>query len=226
MTAILTYTNGEPPRAANGRIGPRLREAWLGRLANKLRKLFERAGHPIPERIRFSCGWPPGSRGGKKTTLGVCFLSKASADGSVEIFISPIIADSLMAAGVLTHELVHAALDSPGHGPDFKALALAIGLEGKMKEALPGAALNVQLQGMIEAIGPYPHAELGTGQAADKPDKQTTRMLKVVCPDADCPYNDMGNPYLVRTTQKWVDCGLPTCPCGVPMGVAPAKDAD
>lgn len=226
MTAILTYHRDTPNRSILGRIGPRTREAWLGRVADRLRPYFAKHSGLVPERIRFSCGWPPGSRGGKKTTPGVCFFKEASADHSVEIFISPIIADSLMAAGVLCHELVHACLGTPGHGKDFKELALAIGLEGKMKEALPGAALNAMLSDIIAGIGPYPHAELGTGQAADKPEKQTTRMLKVVCPDAECPHNDMGNPYLVRTTQKWVDCGLPTCPCGCPMVQETPKDRD
>lgn len=224
MTAILTYDGTNVIRAPNGRIGPRTREAWLGRVAEKLRELFARAGKPFPVKIRFSCGWPPGSRGGKKTTLGVCFFKEASADFSVEIFVSPIIADSLMAAGILVHELVHAALGTPGHGADFKALAVAVGLEGKMKEALPGAALQAKLRELVETIGPYPHAELGTGQAADKPDKQTTRMLKVVCPDEECPYNDAGNPYCVRMSAKWIECGLPRCPCGVDMVQEAPKD--
>jgi hypothetical protein len=224
MTAILTYDPTNVIRAPNGRIGPKTREAWHGRIyRNGLLPIFQSLGIKMPERIRFSCGWPPGSRGGKKTTLGVCFFKEASADHSVEIFVSPIIADSLMAAGILAHELVHAALGTPGHGADFKRLALMIGLQGPMKEALPGPELQDKLREIVESIGPYPHAELGAGQgkAADKPDKQTTRMLKVVCPDADCPHNDAGNPYLVRTTQKWVDCGLPTCPCGVEMVLSP-----
>lgn len=208
--AILTFDFTAVNRSTNGRIGPRTREAWLGRVYRELRRVFEATGHTLPERIRFSCGWPPGSRGGKKTTLGVCFFKEASADHSVEIFVSPIIAESLMAAGVLAHELVHAALGTPGHGKDFKALALAIGLEGPMKEALPGAALNEALRAIVESIGPYPHAELGAGQAADKPIKQTTRMRKVVCPE--CP-----EPYIVRMSQATINRGLPTCPCGAPM---------
>lgn len=43
------------------------------------------------------------------------------------------------------------------------------------------------------------------------PKKQSTRMLKVICP---------GCGYTVRTTQKWIDIGLPTCPCGEEMEVA------
>jgi len=40
---------------------------------------------------------------------------------------------------------------------------------------------------------------------------QTTRMLKVECP---------ADGYIVRTTQKWIDLGLPTCPCGEEMELA------
>lgn len=52
--------------------------------------------------------------------------------------------------------------------------------------------------------------------------KQTTRMLKVVCPDEECPHNDAGSPYLVRTTRKWIECGLPACPCGAAMVLDPS----
>ena len=37
-----------------------------------------------------------------------------------------------------------------------------------------------------------------------------SRMIKIVC-DAD------GCGYTVRTTRKWIDVGLPTCPCGSAM---------
>lgn len=45
----------------------------------------------------------------------------------------------------------------------------------------------------------------------EPPKKQATRMIKVCCP---------GCGYTIRTTQKWIDVGLPTCCCGEEMEVA------
>jgi hypothetical protein len=41
--------------------------------------------------------------------------------------------------------------------------------------------------------------------------KQSTRMLKLECTNCG---------YTVRTTQKWIEVGLPTCCCGSDMEVA------
>jgi hypothetical protein len=43
---------------------------------------------------------------------------------------------------------------------------------------------------------------------AVKPGVQGTRMLKVECPDCG---------YTLRTTRKWLDTGLPSCPAGNEM---------
>lgn len=40
------------------------------------------------------------------------------------------------------------------------------------------------------------------------PPKQSTRMIKLVCP---------ADGYAVRTTRKWIEVGLPRCPCGREM---------
>ena len=57
-------------------------------------------------------------------------------------------------------------------------------------------------------LPPRRPAVRGDGEAAGS---QTTRMLKLECPD---------DGYIVRTTQKWIDVGLPTCPCGTEMELA------
>lgn len=206
MTALITIDT-TVRRATNGRIGPRTREAWLTRLANELRPYFLDHGGTIPDRIRFSCSWP-GGRATKKH-IGQCWYPITSADGTTEIFVSPILDDAGTVAAVLAHELVHSCLDiKAGHGPRFRDLATAIGLEGPMTSTAPGADLELHLAILCEEIGPYPHAKLKEGEAADKPKKQGTRMLRVVCPDCG---------YLVRTTRQWLAIGLPTCPCGALM---------
>jgi hypothetical protein len=66
------------------------REAWLAAVVNHFKLDFEDSGYPLPDRLRVTCGWP--SQGGlaqKARTIGECWNAKASADGTVEICISP-----------------------------------------------------------------------------------------------------------------------------------------
>lgn len=63
----------------------------------------------------------------------------------------------------------------------------------------------------------------GIGNLGESPDTLRAaleyleeHMLKVVCPD---------DGYIVRTTQKWLDIGMPFCPCGEQMEYeAPKED--
>jgi len=188
---------------------PSTREEWLARLAALLRPIFQAAGAVIPQNIRFSCGWPAGSRGNTLKAIGECWYPAASEDGHYEVFVSPAVGTGLEAAAVLLHELIHASLpQEAGHGPVFKGLATKLGLEGKMTATIPGEALATALAALCDGIGPYPHAMLRRGEAADKPKKQTTRMIKVVCPACE---------YTVRTTRRWLGIGVPTCCCGEEM---------
>ena len=63
----------------------------------------------------------------------------------------------------------------------------------------------------IEALGPYPHAEIAAGVKKI----QQTRMLKLRCPACG---------YIVRTTAKWLQTGLPVCHDGTPF-VAETEEA-
>lgn len=67
--------------------------------------------------------------------------------------------------------------------------------------------MTARLTELIEVNGPYPHAQLDPS-CTDGKKKQGTRMIKVVCPSCG---------YTVRTTAKWLEVGLPTCPCGEDM---------
>jgi hypothetical protein len=185
------------------------REAWLNKLVERLRPLYRDAGHPLPDRIKVSCGWPTHraiAPTGKNRTIGQCFATQCSADQVNEIFVSPCIAKATQAAAILCHELIH-ALDNcqSGHKAAFKRVATAIGLTGKMTATRPAPPLAERLNALCESIGPYPHATLDieTGRK-----KQGTRMLKVACPECG---------YTVRTTRQWIEQGLPTCPCGAEM---------
>jgi hypothetical protein len=176
------------------------REAWLHAVTEQLRPIFASHGATIPENIRLSCGFPSvGAFAAKHQRLGECWSGAASKDGAVEIMISPVLDDPMRVAGVLAHELVHAT-GRHGHKGSFATLAKAIGLEGKMTATTEGEAFKRAVAPILEAVGPYPHAELS--KTARK--KQGTRLLKLQCPTCSCT---------VRITRKWLDeVGAPDCP--------------
>lgn len=178
------------------------REAWLNQAVQELRDDFPT---PLPERIRVTCGWPSkGGRGEKKRVTGECWLDKSSGDKHHEIFISPMECESSEVLGILTHELVHTVTPGEGHKKPFRDVAVAIGLEGKMTATTTGEDLLARFQTIVQKIGDYPHAAINPNNAS----KQSTRMLKIQCPRCG---------WMARTSQKWMDLGLPTCACGEQM---------
>ena len=184
------------------------REEWLGRLVDLLRVDFTAAGHPLPERIRVSCGWPSRSAmSGSNRRIGEAWSARASGDGAHETFITPALCGPIDVGAVLVHELVHHAVGLEcGHKGPFRRLALALGLEGKMTATVAGEELRDRLHALTNHIGPYPHAAL---EGSTNKKRQTTRMLKVTCSACGC---------LVRMTRQWLDtCGVPTCGCGGEM---------
>ena len=176
------------------------REAWLHAVADRLRSIFASHGATIPDKIRLTCGFPSvRALSAKQQRLGECWSGAASKDGHVEIMISPVLDDPMRVASVLAHELVHAT-GRHGHGKDFAKLARAIGLEGKMTATTEGDAFKQAVVPILEAVGPYPHAELSKKART----KQGTRLLKLQCPTCA---------YTVRITRKWLDeLGPPACP--------------
>lgn len=177
------------------------REAWLLKAIECLTPHFQSKGYTVPP-VRVSTGFT-GSRSGYKA-IGSCWSNDAAKDGINQLFISPVISDSLRVLDVLVHELVHSVVGvAEGHNKVFKRCALAVGLEGKMTATVASHSLiETTLKPIIKIIGEYPHAELTPSMSGKK--KQGTRMIKLSC---DCGYS-------VRTTQSNIDIGLPVCPCG------------
>jgi hypothetical protein len=127
--------------------------------------------------------------------------------------------------GVLSHELVHAALPNDvGHGDEFKKACKQLGLEGRATSALPGLELQKKLDVIAEEIGDYPHPHiiLEEKQKNDKPKKKATFKLhcslKRAC-DKRCSLLDkaIGDDYNVNATSKKLELGFPMCPCGNEM---------
>ena len=187
------------------------REEWLTEgIALLNSEVFAAVGETVPA-VRVSVGWP-GGRGSKNSVIGQCWASRAAGDNVAQIFISPVLEDGVRVLDVLVHELIHAIDDcQSGHRGRFAKIARAVGLEGKLTATAAGEALSVKLSGILAKLGDFPHAALVNATANSGPKKQGTRMLKVECP---------ADGYIVRTTQKWLDLGVPTCPCGTEMVAA------
>lgn len=180
------------------------REEWLTKAVEHLSAIFYDKVPPV----RVSVGWP-GGRGKKSNTIGQCWHKESAADSVAQIFVSPVLADSVEVLAVLAHEMVHAVCGAGvGHRGRFVKIAESIGLVGPWTATTAGPDLVPALARIADMLGEYPHAALSPQSA---PKKQTTRMLKLEA-TACCG-------YVVRTTQKWLDEGLPTCPHGVTMDV-------
>lgn len=185
------------------------RETWLNAVADCMGPWFADLGCPLPA-YRVAIGFP--STGKRGSRIGECWDGSCSEDGRFEILIRPDQDDAIMVAGILAHELVHAAVGiEAGHGPKFRKVAKAIGLEGQMRSTVPGPAMVAQINRIIDLVGPLPHARLAFDGETSGPKKQTTRMMKCVC--SECGYT-------VRIARKWLDeVGTPHCPAHGQMQV-------
>lgn len=184
------------------------REVWLHNAVEKVSALFEGHVEKVPA-VRVSTGWP--SKGGtslKKRVIGQCWKAEASQDGVAQVFISPMLDDGPAVLAVLVHELIHAIHPRAKHQGDFIGTAKNVGLVGPWAATSAGEDLTAKLVSINEELGSYPHSKI-TPIMQEK--VQTTRMLKLT---AEC----CG--YIVRTTQKWVDQGMPMCPHGNVMELA------
>ena len=174
------------------------REEWLSAAVEELRPVFDSL-NPLPEKIRVTCGVPSVRSTALKKRIGEHWSPKASEDQTHEILISPVLDDSVEVFAVLVHELAHAATDGDGHQGRFPATVRSLSLEGKPSQTYAGNAFKQRFKDLIDGLGPYPHAKLNVGSHK----KQSTRMLKAVCPACG---------YTVRLTSKWLAVGLPICP--------------
>lgn len=181
------------------------REEWLNLAMTKLQEQVFVA-HKLPSNIRVSCGFPSARAfSARKQRIGECWSDKASGDKTFEIFISPVLAKSVDVLDCLAHECIHALVGiEAGHKGPFKRVMKEIGLVGKPTATKAGDALKATLEAIVQDLGEYPHATLSHSSRK----KDGTRLIKISC--GDCG-------YIARTTQKWVDIGLPTCPCGNEM---------
>ena len=181
---------------------PLTREAWLLFAVDAVAPIFQEKGYEVP-RVRVSCAIPSTSVRG--SAVGQCWGRSMSEDGVNEIFISPVYANSVDVLDTLVHELVNAVDDCEHrHGPEFKKIALAVGLQGKMREASAGPELKARLTQLAERLeqswGPYPHAKLRVMRSIFPSPKLSPRAACPVCG------------FRVSVLMKYIDFGPPICP--------------
>lgn len=163
------------------------RESWLAAAAVMLQhEVFPVAGIDAASweqrKYRVSCGFPIGYRGSRtgKVALGQAFDPSISADGTMEVFINPILDNPVDVIAVLAHELIHVEAGiACGHRGRFASIARSIGLVGAMTATVPGDELRGKLQRIVADLGVYPHAKVDPNARK----KQGTRLLKLQCSD-------------------------------------------
>ena len=181
---------------------PFTREAWLVAAVNALDPIFSEQGFLLPK-VRVSCAFPSASR--RSSVVGQCWGTSCSADGINEIFITPLYYKSYDVLDTLTHELVHAVDDcQSNHGKEFKRIATAIGLEGKMIHASACPMLKKRLElistELVKDFSRYPHA------AMNFPASQSSTVR--LNPKAVCPMCG----FQATVSIKFVNYGPPICP--------------
>lgn len=190
------------------------REEWLNHVMSHIDKVWftERAGRNLPPDVKVSCGFPSkGGLGKKKRTLGECWHDECSGGHHHEIFINPCLASSVEVVDVLIHEMCHTIAGVPAkHGKLFKKVATSVGLEGKMTSTIMSEELKAWVEEYLLRIEYYPHDTLDSLTTGKK--KDGTRMLKLECTTCG---------YVIRTTKKWIETGIPVCACGTVFATPP-----
>lgn len=196
------------------------RETWLEIMTNEfVIPHFTESGYPYLELstqpIKFSVSFIEGTRSSKKNkTIGAHYSHHFSKGKEQHILIHPSLEDGVRVVDVLIHELIHAQLPiDAGHGKQFREVALAVGLTGKMTATVATPELKEKIEKWVKKVGEYPHSSFDVSKSK----KQTTRMLKVMCVSQ---YTECGGGnYKARMSRKLIEnFGCPVCPnCGNQM---------
>lgn len=205
------------------------RETWLEQMTEKfVIPHFTECGYEFlsfsTTPIKFSVSFIEGVRSsGKGTkTIGAHYSHHFSTAGEQHILIHPSLEDSVKVVGVLIHELIHAQLPiDAGHGKEFRKLALAVGLCGKMTATQETDELKEKIAKWVKKLGEYPHASFDVSKSRKK---QTTRMLKVMCLSDNQICG--GGIYKARMSRSLIEkFGCPFCPnCDSQMETDPTKE--
>jgi hypothetical protein len=158
------------------------REQWLNKLVDRARPMFKANEASLPE-VRAALT-PPHR---KMKAVGLCWHDEAAEDKAREIWISSAIDDAFEVAGVLVHELCHAALPhNIKHKKPFITLARKFHLEGKPTATTIGDPFKKIWLPIIEKIGPLPGAKFLGAVPVDGRGKQSIiQQRNVACPECE-----------------------------------------
>ena len=157
------------------------REGWLNAFIELSRSFFIQAGTPLPVNVRAAICPPHRS---KQKAIGLCWSDAVSEDLGREIWVTAAETDPVRVAGILVHELCHAALPHHvKHGPAFGRLARALGLEGPLTATVEGETFRALWAGVLARLGPIPTAARFTlAIASDFRVQRTPKATNVSCP--------------------------------------------
>jgi len=182
------------------KAGQLTREQWLNRFIHAARAAFAFNGKPLPPNVRAAI-CPPHR---KMQAIGLCWTGNVTEDKGREIWITSAETDPVRVAGILVHELCHAALPHEvKHGKEFRALATALGLEGKMTATTEGERFRTIWQELIEKLGPLPTGRYVHGHAVDFRVQKTPRMTNMACPQCG---------FVAKVRIDQMDAGRLRCP--------------
>lgn len=161
---------------------------------------------------------------GRKNALGWFWANRwktTDKEAVQEINLSAETLRNCNPGGVLIHELAHAENHTLGiedaprnvHNKKFKAMAEQLGLIVKPRDKRYGYGFTDLGDGAKAFLGSikFDNEMFKLNRLEPSSLKAGTRLLKCQCPKCE---------YTVRVTQKWINVGLPVCPCGEEMMVA------
>ena len=134
-------------------------DSWLTQAGQVLEcRIEDHTGQPMPAyAVAAKVGWDDRIAGW------------TSPDGT-EVYISPDLEDMVVVATLL-HELVHVWLIQKhgfyGHDDMFEALAQDVGLTGPMTATYPTTDLRVELEMLLDNLGPFPRTPLAAQECPD-----------------------------------------------------------
>lgn len=120
-------------------------------------------------------------------TMGQCHYKQSTGNNKHEIIISNRLngngkkTDSTRIAHVVLHEMIHTCTYGHGHKGEFKRLARALGMDGKLTSTENSPELEKRMkENIVDILGKFPHKAVTT-----KTSFKGSRLLKITCTECD-----------------------------------------
>lgn len=180
--------------------GQLTREQWLNEFITDARGTFAALESPLPGNVRAAI-CPPHR---KMRAIGLCWTGDVTEDKGREIWVTSAETDPVRVAGILVHELCHAALPHEvKHGREFRLLATAVGLRGKMTATTEGEEFKSLWAATLARLGPLPAGRYTHGRAVDFRVQKTPKMTNMACPECG---------FVAKVRLDQMAAGRLTCP--------------